>query len=486
VTTAPRNRLDLSVREVEVPCRKLAMLEPLIGRDRYHDLTAAADRACHAMENRTVWNLSSTATGGGVAEMLQVLVGYTIDVDVDVRWLVMAGDPEFFATTKRIHNRLHGAEGDSGELGAGESAHYAAVSEANAASALERIRPGDIVLLHDPQTAGMAPHLLEAGAKVVWRCHVGREDGNKWTEQAWGFLAPHLGGCDAYIFSLESYVPTFVDPLRVQVIPPSIDPFSPKNQELEPGDVARILSTIGLVDGAAAPGDGRATFQRRDGSAGTVSRRASIVAEDGTALPAGSPLVVQVSRWDRLKDMAGVMHGFAMGAQQENAHLALVGPATGDVSDDPEGNEVYRECVTAWQDLPAAARRRVRLVTLPMDDVDENAAMVNAIQRHATVITQKSLAEGFGLTVAEGMWKAAAVVASEVGGITAQIAPGTGVLLADPLDLRAFGDVVSDLIDDPVRARELGQNAREHVLDNFVGDRHLIRYADLLERLSDS
>ncbi len=183
--------------------------------------------------------------------------------------------------------------------------------------------------------------------------------------------------------------------------------------------------------------------------------------------------------------MKGVMEGFVAAAPAlADAHLALVGPAVVGVSDDPEGAEVYAECLSAWEALPADARRRVTLVTLPMADVDENAAMVNAIQRHATVIVQKSLAEGFGLTVAEGMWKAKAVVASRVGGITEQIQPGTGVLLNDPTDLTAFGEALIDLFAHPRKLLQLGSRAREHVLESFVGDKHLLLFSQLMTELS--
>jgi trehalose synthase len=182
-----------------------------------------------------------------------------------------------------------------------------------------------------------------------------------------------------------------------------------------------------------------------------------------------------------LKDMAGVMRGFASGVPgRVDAHLALVGPSTADVTDDPEGAEVFAECVALWETLPAGARQRVKLVTLSMDDIDENAAMVNALQRHATVVVQKSLEEGFGLTVAEAMWKAKAVLASNVGGIAEQIAPGTGLLLEDPTDLSVFGATLADLLRRPDEIAVLGARARQHVLEGFVGDKHLMRYADLV------
>jgi trehalose synthase len=164
-------------------------------------------------------------------------------------------------------------------------------------------------------------------------------------------------------------------------------------------------------------------------------------------------------------------------------YLVLAGPAVAGVADDPEGAAVYAECLLQWHDLPPAARARVLLVTLPLDDIDENAAMVNALQRHATVIAQKSLAEGFGLTVAEGMWKGRPVIGSAVGGILDQIAAGTGILLPDPADLEAFGAAARLLLADQDQAARMGQAAHAHVREQYVGDMHLLRYAKLLGTL---
>jgi trehalose synthase len=213
---------------------------------------------------------------------------------------------------------------------------------------------------------------------------------------------------------------------------------------------------------------------------GEVIRTASVTCD---ALPGPDDQVVaQISRWDRLKDMGGVMRGFAdHAAPGGDGYLMLIGPSVSGVTDDPEGALVYAECLAQWQALPAPIRARIMLVTLPLDDVDENAAMVNALQRHATVIAQKSLAEGFGLTVAEGMWKGRAVIGSAVGGIMDQIADGTGVLLPDATDLRSFGMEVRALLDQPERAVRMGMAAHAHIRENYVGDVHLLRYAMLFE-----
>ena len=193
---------------------------------------------------------------------------------------------------------------------------------------------------------------------------------------------------------------------------------------------------------------------------------------------------MQVSRWDRLKDPAGVMRGFAEHVVPGGAgYLMLVGPMMSEVADDPEGARVLADCLAQWRGLPAAARARVLLVTLPLDDVEENAAMVNAIQRHATVIVQKSIAEGFGLTVAEGMWKGRPVIGSAVGGILDQIADGTGVLLPHPADLAAFGSQVRRLLDNPGTAERMGKAAQEHIREHYVGDRHLLQWAQLIDAI---
>jgi trehalose synthase len=467
------------LRAVEVPRLPVSRLEPVIGAPRYAELARAADEVRPVLAGRTIWNVSSTAAGGGVAEMLQVLVGYVQDLGIAIGWLVITGDAGFFAITKRLHNQIHGNPA-GGPLGAAEAGHYAQMLAANAVELAARVRPGDVVLLHDPQTAGLAAPLAQAGARVVWRCHIGVDWEDEVTRAAWEFLRPHLAAAAAYVFSRRTYVPSWIPAGKAWIIPPSIDPFSPKNQQLDADTVRAVLVKLGVLDGAApmAP----ATFVRRDGGVDTVSRPAVIVGE-GRPGP-GDPVLVQVSRWDRLKDMAGVMRGFADHvAPGGDGYLMLVGPAVKEVSDDPEGAAVYGECLLQWRDLSPAARRRILLVTLPLDDIDENAAMVNALQRHATVITQKSLAEGFGLTVSEGMWKGRPVIGSAVGGIIDQIAEGTGILLPDPADLAAFGSAARLLLGDQELAARLGQAAHAHVREQYVGDVHLLRYARLLGSL---
>lgn len=472
----------IRLSHVDVARRPIAQLEPVIGAERFGRLVAVAAQFRARLAGRSVWNVNSTAVGGGVAEMLQALCGYVADLGIGIRWAVIGGDAEFFALTKRLHNRIHGQPGDEGDFGPAEAAHYGDVSTANADALLAAVRPGDLVLLHDPQTCGLVAPLVAGGAKVVWRCHIGVDQQNDLSRAAWDFLRPYLAAAHGFVFSRRQYVPAWVPATARWIVPPSIDPFSAKNQPMEPATVRAILARIGVLDSGEP--DIPRRFTRRDGTSGEVMRPATIVG-DGP-LRAADRYVLQVSRWDRLKDMAGVMRGFAEHVAPDGpGYLILAGPAVAGVTDDPEGVEVYRECLAQWETLPAEVRRRVLLVTLPLDDVDENAAMVNALQRQATVIAQKSLAEGFGLTVAEGMWKGRPLAGSAVGGIQDQIVDGTGVLLADPTDLAAFGAAVRGLLDHPDLAERLGGAAQAYVAAHFVGDLHLLRYAELFGGLID-
>jgi trehalose synthase len=467
------------VHAVEVPRLPARRLESVIGAQRYAQLARTADHFRQVLAGRTIWNVNSTATGGGVAEMLQVLVGYVQDLGIPIGWLVITGDAEFFAITKRLHNGIHGSSSGA-PLGPAEADHFARMLAANAVELVARVRPGDVVLLHDPQTAGLAAPLAEAGARVIWRCHIGVDWENDVTWAGWDFLRPHLAAAEAFVFSRQEYVPSWIPAGQSWIIPPSIDPFSPKNQQLAADTVRAILVKLGVLDDPASTAP--ATFTRRDGDMGTVTRQAVIIGE-GRPGP-DDPVLLQVSRWDRLKDMAGVMRGFADHVAPGGAgYLMLVGPAVNDVRDDPEGAAVYGECLLQWRELSPAARRRILLVTLPLDDVDENAAMVNALQRHATVIAQKSLAEGFGLTVAEGMWKGRPVIGSAVGGIIDQIAEGTGILLPDPADLTAFGSAARLLLGDPDLAARMGRAAHAHVREQYIDDLHLLRYGSMLRTL---
>jgi trehalose synthase len=457
--------------------------------DRFRDILAPEGAAQFArtiargrelLESRVVWTVNSTARGGGVAEMLRSLIGYARGAGLDARWVTIGGDDEFFGVTKRLHNRLHGYAGDGGPLGKHERAVYERTTVQHAELLAQRLGPADVVLLHDPQTAGMIPRLLETGVPVIWRAHIGLDLPNDLAREAWRFLIAYVERAHAYVFSRPAYSWEGLDASRLTVIPPSIDAFAPKNQMMSFSSITAVLRAAGLAADHQHPS--RAVFERLDGSVGKVARHAHVVEEH--ALRLDVPLLVQVSRWDRLKDPAGILAAFAEHVHfDEDPHLLLAGPDVEAVADDPEGAEVYADIRDIWHELPQRVRRRVHLALLPMDDPDENAVIVNAVQRRADVVAQKSLAEGFGLTVSEAMWKGRPVVASAVGGIQDQIEDGQTGYLVDPTDLDAFGDRVSRLLRDLHDAERMGRTGQIRVRDHFLGPRHLGQYVELLERV---
>jgi trehalose synthase len=409
----------------------------MLGADACGRFLRRLERAAERLRGRRLWHVNSTEEGGGVAEMLHFLLGYLTGAGIDARWVVLDGDERFFQVTKRVHNLLHGQPGDRDALGDPDREAYEHTLRRVFEEFRRLVGPGDVVLLHDPQTAALAPSLKELGAGVVWSCHVGIDRPNRLARTAWDFLRPYVQAADAYVFSRHAYAWEGLDRDRLAVVPPCIDVFAPKNQPLDGDRVAAVLAAAGIVD--AGGGAGEPAFHRLDGSLARVGRQAELIQDH--ALPASAPIVLQVSRWDRLKDPSGVLEGFARHVPGEfGAHLVLAGPAADSVSDDPEGEQVLRQVRDAWAGLPAARRARVHLACLPMDDLEENGAIVNAMQRRADVLVQKSLAEGFGLTVTEAMWKSRPVVASGVGGIQGQITNGVnGLLVDDPTDLAAFG-----------------------------------------------
>jgi trehalose synthase len=447
----------------------------------YEALLGLIDQAAQQLHGRVVWNVNSTAKGGGVVEMLRPLLGYCRGAGVDARWAVISGQPEFFAITKRIHNRLHGFGGDGGPLGDGEREVYEETLAASAEELVQLVHPLDIVILHDPQTAGLAAAVRKTGATVIWRCHVGIDVANDQVREAWDFLRGYVLEADAFVFHRASYAWDGLPRDRVSVIRPSIDAFAPKNAQQAREQSLAILATAGILadDVSVYP-----TFTRSDGSPGRVERQAEMLEEE--PLVAGVPVVMQVSRWDQLKDPLGVLSAFAgYVAPRGPAHLLLVGPSTVAVADDPEGAQVLDAVRAAWSELPAMVRRRVHVCSLPMEDVEENAAIVNALQRHADVVVQKSLAEGFGLTVAEAMWKQRPVVASRVGGIRDQIEDGrSGVLLPDPRNLEQVGAAVTELLANHERAERLGIAAQRRVQQQFLGPHHLGRFFEVIHRVA--
>jgi trehalose synthase len=466
--------------EIDVPIRDPEQLRGVLPRERFEQFLRGAEGARSLLRGRVVWNVNSTARGGGVVELLRPLVGYARGLGVDVRWVVIDASPVFYEVTKRIHNRLHGFVGDGVPLDEEARRIFEQTLSANTEAFIPSVREGDVVILHDPQTVGMAQALRPVTAALIWRCHVGVDKPNDVAREAWSFLLGYVRHADVCVFSRDAFVWEGLDRDRIAIITPTIDAFTPKNEELAPETVLAILRASALlVDGRAV----EATFRRQDGTPGRVERQVRLIEDE--PLRAHTPVVAQVSRWDALKDPIGVIRGFAEHVPPETgAHLVCAGPSVDAVVDDPEGVRMLHDSIAVRSLLSGDARRRIHLATLPMDDLDENAIIVNALQRHARVVVQKSIAEGFGLTVAEAMWKGRPVVASRIGGIEDQIVDGqSGILLDDPLDLAGFGRAITDLLNDPQRAEEIGRGARERVRDRFLSVRSLLDYLAVIRRI---
>ena len=460
--------------------RSIAQLEGLARPAHLERFRRAGAAVADQLEGSTLWHVNSTSEGGGVAELLHQLLGYVAECGIRCRWVVLEGDQGFFRVTKRVHNRLHGSLGDGGPLEQEEREEYLRVIRRELTPLLDLARPGDVAVLHDPQAAGLAGPLVDAGLRVVWVCHVGVDAPTDIVRSAWDFLRGEVEPAHAYVFSRRGYIWEGLARRKAKVIPPCIDPTSAKNVELEPGAIDAVLGTAGVLS----------TFEPKkevhlalpDLGEVRVSRRANAVEE--APAPVDAPLVVQVSRWDRLKDHVGVLHGFTRHVRRDlDAHLLLVGPATSSVADDPEGAEILAENVAAWSRLPARQRASVHVLSLPVEDRLENAIVVNALQRQAEVVVQKSLAEGFGLTVAEAMWKRRPVVGSRVGGIQEQIVDGRSGLLVNAVDRKAFGKAMSSLIRDVGFAQAIGHAARARVRGRYLPPHFLGAHLELVQRI---
>lgn len=419
-------------------------------------LTRAAADLARRLGSARIWHVNSTPTGGGVAELLRSSIAREQKIGLPVGWLIAAGEPEFFQLTKRIHHGLHGRA--ITPLDRSDERLYRTATAKSARQLAKHIRPGDVVLLHDPQTAGIAPHLLEAGARVGWRCHIGTNADGGHADSTWEFLRPYLLPVQRFVFTLRDYAPDYLPPAQVSVIMPSINPDSAKNCQLPPQQCGKLLTTIGLTGQAASPGAG-ATIQDQP-------------------LPPDVPLISQVSRWDPLKDMTGVLRAFTEQVAPP-AHLLLAGPDPADIPDDPEGAAVFTEVCRMREQLAAPLRGRVHLATLSLQDTTTNSLLVNAIQRRSTLLVQKSLQEGFGLTVTEAMWKAQPIVASAVGGLAEQLTDRVNGLLIRPLDRQGFGAAVHELLAKPEYAAALGAAARRTCEERFLITRELLDYLDL-------
>ncbi|MGE3742009.1 MAG: glycosyltransferase, partial [Geminicoccaceae bacterium] len=437
---------------------------------------AAGD--CPGLVGRRVWMVSSTSEGGGVAESLPHLIRLLRDLGVTCGWgVVTPGEPAFFRLTKRLHNMIHGAACDP--PGPADRELYDRVSAALADEMAPHLRTGDLLVVHDPQPMGAGALLARRmGLPALWRCHIGVGEQNAATRDAWAFLAPYQAPYARGLFTLERYAPSYFRG-RMAVIHPSIDPLSHKNRELWTHKLSGVLMNAALAPSSHAQ------------LSPPFRRPALRLQDDGGFAPATfpddlellfRPTVVQVSRWDRLKGFAPLLRAFARlkaaaDREPEERHrrrlavtrLVLAGPDPGGVADDPEAEAVLAELSGLWRALPGEIRRDVALLKLPMASHKENALMVNALQRCASVVVQNLLREGFGLTVAEAMWKARPVLGSAADGILAQLRDGQeGRIARDPEDHEGLADLLSDMLRRSKERDNWGRNGQLRVTREFL------------------
>lgn len=362
------------------------------------------------LKGKVVQHINSTAVGGGVAEILNRMVPLLKELGVDTRWDIMRGGEQFFEVTKKFHNALHGRDE---EINRQDFDIFMQTSQKNIE---EMDISGDIVFIHDPQPIALIKKKTDN--KWIWRCHVDISNPNR---DVWEFLLNFITQYNAAVFS----APAFSHQLSVRqfLIPPSIDPLSDKNKDLPRETIDDVLRKYNI---------------KKD-----------------------KPIITQISRFDRLKDPIGVIEAYKLVKKYFDCQLILAG---GTATDDPEGIKVLEEVREK-----AKKDKDIHILLLPQNDIE-----VNALQRASTVIIQKSLKEGFGLTVAEALWKAKPVLASHVGGIPLQVRHKYSGLLCYSVEGAAFA--LKQLLSSPEYAKKLGENGREHIKNNFLITRHIKDY----------
>jgi len=373
------------------------------------------------VQGKTIKMVNSTAVGGGVAEMLNRLVPLLGELDVKTHWDVITGGNDFFEITKAFHNALHGSPY---QLTRAAQEIFLAYNEQNR----QRMQFNeDIVVIHDPQPAALVKARPDSHARWVWRCHIDLSNPNP---EVWGFLRPFIEQFDAAIFSAQAFARQL--PIRQYLFYPCIDPLSEKNKILEDSDVQKVCEEFG------------------------VDR--------------SRPIVTQVSRFDRLKDPVGVIQAFKLARKYVDCQLVLAG---GGATDDPEGAAVLAEAREQ-----AGKDPDIIILNLPPWCAHE----INALQTASTVVVQKSIKEGFGLTVTEALWKSKPVIAGAVGGIPNQVMHKHTGMLVHSVEGCAFQ--IRYLLTHPEFAAQIGRNGHEHVKENFLMTANVRRWLLLVRILT--
>lgn len=393
--------------------------EKLIGKERMNTIKEKAKN----FEGKTILNINSTKFGGGVAEILQNMVPFMRELNLDAKWETFSAPEQFFEVTKKMHNALQG------NMEIKFSQEEIKIYNEQAKSTYKQIKPdGDFVIIHDPQPCPVIAEIPERKGKWIWRCHIDTSNPNP---QAWNMISGFLPKYDALVVTKEEYIKKGFHELIFQ-IPPSIDPFSAKNQKLSKEKAIEIVKKF---------------------------------------VPLEKPLITQISRFDPWKDPFGVIDAYRLVNEKKDINLALVGSLA---EDDPEGKE-YLEKVIEYSNKDPDI-----YILTNLDGVHN--IEVNAFQQISDVIVQKSIKEGFGLTVTEAMWKETPVIGGNVGGIKLQIDDGINGYLVDSVEETA--ERILDLLNNPKKAKKIGQKGKEKVKNNFLLSSHVEKYLDLFNKLS--
>lgn len=364
------------------------------------------------LQGKAVQNVNSTAVGGGVAEILTRMLPLLRELGVDARWDVIKGNERFFSTTKKIHNALHGVPVD---ITNDEFEDFLETNRQNASG----MTFGDIVFIHDPQPIALVEQRGTVGGRWVWRCHI---DFSRPDDHVWRFLKSFVDRYDSAVFSAPAFARALAIPQIL--IAPSIDPLSDKNRTLPEETIDAVFTRFGI--------------------------------------DRSRPVVTQISRFDYLKDPIGVIKAYRLAKRRVDCQLVLAG---GGATDDPEGPAIMQQV-----NSEAERDQDIHVLFLPPSSDIE----INALQRGSTVILQKSLREGFGLTVAEALWKGRPTIAGAVGGIPLQIKHKYSGILTHSIEGTAHW--IKQLLQEPAFAARLGENGHQHVRNNFLITRHIKDY----------
>lgn len=372
------------------------------------------------LKGMKVVHINSTKEGGGVAEILNRLIPLKKELEIDARWEVIKGNSDFYQCTKKMHNALQGNRDDIPDR---LVENYEKTNMENAEELRERIGDADVVFIHDPQPAPLLRYFENRKGVWIWRCHI---DVSHPYRPVWKYLREFVGRYDASIWSLSTFAQPLPHPLYL--VPPSIDPLSEKNMELPAAEIDGFIDRWGL---------------HRE-----------------------SPIITQVSRFDRFKDPMGVIRSYRLIRRHTPIQLVLAG---GGASDDPEGAQVLGEVREFAGDDPD-----IHILELPSNANRE----INALQRASDIIVQKSLREGFGLTVTEGLWKGKPVIGGDTGGIRLQVINHHNGFLVNTPEGAALR--IRYLLRNRYIMEMMGKKARQFVLDNFLITRHLREYLTLM------